>query len=131
MKKYTYLILLSVALLSCSKDEGYGGLATIKGKVYGKDYNSSGYLVGEGYLGDVSVYISASGSTDYFDKVQFLFPNDIGAEYEVSGNYFLQQSDITTDGKHFLFNLSMNKSTEKPLHHLDYDHVVKGFSAYT
>lgn len=32
MKKYIYLILLSVALLSCSKDEGYGGLATIKGK---------------------------------------------------------------------------------------------------
>lgn len=49
---------------------------------------------------------------DYFDKVQFLFPNDISAEYEVSGNYFLQQSDITTDGKHFLFNLSTENLSE-------------------
>ena len=51
-------------------------------------------------------------TTDYFDKIQFLFPNDISAEYEVSGNYFLQQSDITTDGKHFLFNLSTENLSE-------------------
>ncbi|MBB4803805.1 hypothetical protein HNP37_003885 [Flavobacterium nitrogenifigens] len=51
-------------------------------------------------------------TTDYFDKVQFLFPNDIGAEYEVSGNYFLQQSDISTDGKHFLFDLSTENLSE-------------------
>lgn len=50
--------------------------------------------------------------TDYFDKVQFLFPNDIAAEYEVSGNYFLQKSDIVTDGKHFLFNLSTEDLSE-------------------
>jgi hypothetical protein len=50
--------------------------------------------------------------TDYFDKVQFLFPNDIATEYEVNGNYFLQQSDITTDGKHFLFNLSTENLSE-------------------
>ncbi|CAM3691182.1 hypothetical protein [Flavobacterium chungbukense] len=51
-------------------------------------------------------------TTDFFDKIQFLFPNDISAEYEVSGNYFLQQSDITTDGKHFLFNLSTENLSE-------------------
>lgn len=51
-------------------------------------------------------------TTDYFDKVQFLFPNDIAAEFEVSGNYFLQKSDITTDGKHFLFNLSTENLSE-------------------
>ncbi|WP_394774541.1 hypothetical protein [Flavobacterium sp.] len=50
--------------------------------------------------------------TEYFDKVQFLFPNDIAAEYEVSGNYFLQKSDIATDGKHFLFNLSTEDLSE-------------------
>ena len=87
MKKYIYLILLSVALLSCSKDEGYGGLATTKGKVYGKDYNSSGYLVGEGYLGDVSVYISASGSTDYFDKVDSAYDGSFTFNYLQKGTY--------------------------------------------
>ncbi|MCD0469899.1 hypothetical protein [Flavobacterium sp. JAS] len=50
--------------------------------------------------------------TDYFDKVQFLFPNDIATEYEVSGNYFLQKSGITTDGKHFLFDLSTENLSE-------------------
>ncbi|WP_316632781.1 hypothetical protein [uncultured Flavobacterium sp.] len=49
---------------------------------------------------------------DYFDKVQFLFPNDIETEYEVSGNYFLQKSDIATDGKHFLFDLSTENLSE-------------------
>ncbi|MDX6189257.1 hypothetical protein SGQ83_07860 [Flavobacterium sp. Fl-318] len=51
-------------------------------------------------------------TTDYFNKVQFLFPNDIEAEYEVSGNYFLQKSDINVDGKHFLFNLSTENLAE-------------------
>ncbi|WET02886.1 hypothetical protein [Flavobacterium sp. YJ01] len=51
-------------------------------------------------------------TTDYFDKVQFMFPNDIGAEYDVSGNYFLQQSEISTDGKHFLFDLSTENLSE-------------------
>lgn len=51
-------------------------------------------------------------TTDYFDKIQFLFPNDISAEYEVNGNYFLQKSDISTDGKHFLFNLSTENLSE-------------------
>ncbi len=50
--------------------------------------------------------------TDYFEKVQFLFPNDIESDYEISGNYFLQQSDISTDGKHFLFNLSTENLSE-------------------
>lgn len=49
---------------------------------------------------------------DYFEKVQFLFPNDIESDYEISGNYFLQQSNISTDGKHFLFNLSTENLSE-------------------
>jgi len=49
---------------------------------------------------------------DYFEKIQFLFPNDIAAEYDVSGNLFLQQADISTDGKHFLFNLSTENLSE-------------------
>ena len=51
-------------------------------------------------------------SADYFDKVQFLFPNDLGAEYEVNGNHFLQQAQITTDGKHFIFKISTENLSE-------------------
>ncbi|WP_166925120.1 hypothetical protein [Flavobacterium poyangense] len=51
-------------------------------------------------------------TSDYFNKIQFLFPNDIDADYEISGNYFLQKSDINRDGKHFLFNLSTENLAE-------------------
>ena len=40
MKKYLFLLIGLLALTSCSKEEGYGGLASISGKVYAKDYNS-------------------------------------------------------------------------------------------
>lgn len=51
-------------------------------------------------------------TSDYFDKVQFLFPNDIEAEYDINGNYFLQQASVTSDGKHFIFNLSTENLSE-------------------
>lgn len=51
-------------------------------------------------------------AADYFDKVQFLFPNDVGAEFEVNGNSFLQQASITADGKHYIFDLSTENLSE-------------------
>lgn len=86
MKKFIVL-LIAISFLSCSKDEGYGGLATITGKVYGKDFNSSGYLVGEGYLGDVSVYISKSGETNYFDKVDSAYDGSFTFKFLYEGTY--------------------------------------------
>jgi hypothetical protein len=86
MKKII-ILLFAISFLSCSKEEGYGGLATIKGKVYGKDFNSSGYLVGEGYLGDVSVYISKSGSTNYFDKVDSAYDGSFTFKFLHKGTY--------------------------------------------
>lgn len=86
MKKII-ILLFAISFLSCSKEEGYGGLATIKGKVYGKDFNSSGYLVGEGYLGDISVYISKRGSTNYFDKVDSAYDGSFTFKFLHKGTY--------------------------------------------
>ena len=86
MKKIIILF-IAFSLFSCSKDEGYGGLATITGKVYGKDFNSSGYLVGEGYIGDVSVYISKSGETAYFDKVDSAYDGSFTFKFLHKGTY--------------------------------------------
>lgn len=64
--KYLYLILLvfGIATLSnCKKLAGEGGLATIKGKVYVKDYDINGFLIGEGYGADEDVYISYGDHT--------------------------------------------------------------------
>lgn len=86
MKKIIVLLLV-ISFLSCSKEEGYGGLATITGKVYGKDFNSNGNLVGEGYLGDVSVYISKSGETAYFDKVDSAYDGSFSFKFLFKGTY--------------------------------------------
>lgn len=86
MKKIIILF-IAFSLFSCSKEEGYGGLATITGKVYGKDFNSSGYLVGEGYIGDVSVYISKSGETAYFDKVDSAYDGSFTFKFLYEGTY--------------------------------------------
>ena len=89
MKKHFILIcaFLITVLSSCSKDEGYGGLATIKGKVYGKDYNSSGALVAEGYVGDMKVYISRHDDPNHFDKVDTSYDGSYKFQFLQKGTY--------------------------------------------
>jgi hypothetical protein len=55
---------------SCEKDPGRGGLATIRGKVYGYDYNSSGVLHDSGYVSAIHVYISYGNNTWVDDDVR-------------------------------------------------------------
>ena len=86
MKKY-FLLLLALALFSCSKEEGYGGLATVKGRIYAKDFNSSGYLVAEGYKSDVKVYISKHGDPNYFDKVDSSYDGSFRFQFLHEGTY--------------------------------------------
>jgi hypothetical protein len=85
--KNLLILFIAILFMSCSKEEGYGGLAKITGKVYGKDINSSGNLVGEGYLGDVSVYISKSGETAYFDKVDSAYDGSFTFKFFHKGTY--------------------------------------------
>jgi hypothetical protein len=86
MKKII-LLFTAILFLSCSKEEGLGGLAKITGKVYGIDINSSGNIVGQGYLGDVTVYISKSGETAYFDKVDSAYDGSFTFKFLQKGNY--------------------------------------------
>jgi len=60
--------ILVCLLSSCKKEEGFGGLASISGKVYAYDYNSSGKLEAEGYAGDIEVYISADGDSEILER---------------------------------------------------------------
>lgn len=89
MKKLLLLVLIitSFSFSSCSKEEGYGGLATIRGKVYGKDYNSSGNLVGEGYVGGFKVYISKHGESSSFDDVDSSYDGSFKFEFLYEGTY--------------------------------------------
>jgi hypothetical protein len=72
---------------ACKHSEGYGGLATIKGKVFGKDFNSNGNLVSQDYIGDVDVYISKHGETAYFDNVNSSYEGSFEFNFLYPGKY--------------------------------------------
>lgn len=88
MKKiFGFILVLFFALGSCSHEEGYGGLATIEGKVYGKNFNSSGILVSQGYRGDVKVYISKHGDPAYFDSMDSAYDGSFRFKNLYKGTY--------------------------------------------
>lgn len=60
-------LLSAISLAACKKEPGFGGLATVKGKVYVKDYDKSGYLKSEGYGGDLRVTIGVAGEAAALD----------------------------------------------------------------
>jgi hypothetical protein len=88
LKKIVLLLLAFLPLfMSCKHEEGKGGLATIKGKVYAKDYNSNGVLVDEGYLGSVKVYISKHGDPNYFDDYDTSYDGSYQFNFLYEGTY--------------------------------------------
>jgi hypothetical protein len=89
MKKYLALAVVLFTLLSCSKEEGYGGLSSISGKVLGKDYNSNNVLVNQDYIGGMKVYISKHGDSNYFDDVNSSYNGSFKFDYLHPGTYDL------------------------------------------
>ncbi len=87
------VLLISILFIglisSCSKRAGEGGLASISGKVYARDYDKDGDLEAEGYIGDVKVYIRVAGSDVQLDDIDtnydgtYSFPFLRKGEYEV------------------------------------------------
>lgn len=62
--------LLSIVLISCKKEPGPGGLASIKGKVYVYDFTPGKTLIYEGYMGDLRVYIATAEDSVQFDDIR-------------------------------------------------------------
>lgn len=47
------------------------------------------------------------GDTDeYFDKIKFVYPNDIDAKYEINGNHYFQKAEVKVEGKFFLVDFT-------------------------
>lgn len=73
--------------VSCKKEEGFGGLASISGKVYAYDYNSSGVLLAEGYAGDIDVYIKAKDSSVELKRIRTTYEGSFFFEQLRKGDY--------------------------------------------
>lgn len=76
-------------MASCSKEEGSGGLATIRGKVYGYDYNALGVLHDSGYVGGIRVYISYGDHTWVDDDTRTSSSGEYAFQGLQEGNYTL------------------------------------------
>lgn len=73
MKKHFFvacLFFISIMYVSCKKGPGEGGRASIKGRVYAVNYNSSMTIpVDSGYVGGQKVYIIYGDETAVGDNV--------------------------------------------------------------
>lgn len=82
-----YLVTILLLLQSCSKEEGFGGLATIRGKVFGQNFNQNGVLIAENYIGDVRVYISKHEDPIPFGDVRSSYDGSYEFEFLHEGKY--------------------------------------------
>jgi hypothetical protein len=67
--KYFWII-ACFCLFACEKEPGFGGLASVTGRVYAYDYTPTGVLEGEGYTGDIDVFIKVEGDTKELERVR-------------------------------------------------------------
>jgi len=72
MKKIIWaaFALVTLVALGCKKEPGFGGLASISGKVYAIDSTSGGNLKDEGYIGDYDVFIGIDGEPGLLDNIK-------------------------------------------------------------
>ncbi len=86
---YFYGIILVFLLNSCSVEPGEGGLAMIRGKVYGYDINSAGRILDSGYVGDTRVYIAYGNHTWADDDVRTSYNGEYAFRGLQKGKYTL------------------------------------------
>lgn len=72
---------------SCAKQEGDGGLASIRGKVFGYDTNSEGIVKDSAYLGDAKVYLSYGDHAWFDDQATTSSTGDYAFNGLNIGNY--------------------------------------------
>lgn len=80
-------LLFLFLIMSCSRGEGKGGRALIVGKVFVRDYNSSGILKGQFYGPDEDVFIIYGDGTFYGDEVKTSYDGTYRFEYLRKGHY--------------------------------------------
>ena len=66
-------LFLAVVLVACEKEPGRGGLATIQGKVFGRDINQLGVVHDSGYGGNFKVLLSY-GDNSWIDETETTSP---------------------------------------------------------
>lgn len=82
MQKHVFILSLCFVMIlaACTKGPGTGGRASLKGKVFARNYSNSFVLIDSGYIGGVNVYIKYGDQPGVGDNVDtdnegvYLFP---------------------------------------------------------
>jgi hypothetical protein len=80
-------LLFIILIISCKKDPGPGGLASIRGKVFGTDVTASFNMRDSGYLGNQRVFISVANDPIYFDDVRTSYDGSFEFSFLRKGSY--------------------------------------------
>ena len=99
MKKIISVILIAFTLVltSCEKPAGEGGNSSIKGNVWGQDWNSTfTILTSEGVAVDVDVFIIYGNETSYGDKISTSPDGTFEFKYLRPGTYKVYVYSKTT-----------------------------------
>ena len=103
MKLYIKLFLAGmfvINLLSCTKDEGVGGNATIRGKVIVRNYNDDfSILLSEHSASEEDVYIIYGNDKTFGDQVETNYDGTFEFNYLLPGDYsvFIYSEDTSSN----------------------------------
>jgi len=70
LRRLFFIICALFLLTSCKKEAGFGGLATISGKVYAFDYTPNGIIEAQGYTPDMKVVIAVKDSKEVLSEIR-------------------------------------------------------------
>jgi len=92
MMRFKFLFFLTTIVLfflfsSCKKVAGDGGLASIQGKVYAIDYDKTGLIKSEGYLGDERVCLSYGNNTTVDAETRTSYTGEYKFDFLQKGDY--------------------------------------------
>lgn len=101
IKNVVLILIASLLLSSCEKEEGVGGTSTIVGKIYVKEYNSSGDLKSEYYAPEEDVYIIYGDDDIYSDDFKTNYDGSYRFQYLRKGTYtiFAYSEDEDADAE--------------------------------
>lgn len=118
--KIIVFVLIFLSFLSCKKQPGEGGFASIEGKVYVKDYDDSyTLLTAEYYLPSETVYIIYGDGTEVANTVKTSYDGSFKFNYLRKGTYkiFVLGEDPTKPflavPKEELVQVTISKRKEK------------------
>jgi len=80
-RKLYLLVFLIMGLMSCKKEPGAGGLATIEGNVYSNLFDPSGNFMEKVAAGDKNVYLVYGDNENYDERVD----TDADGKYQFKG----------------------------------------------